>query len=454
VNRQFSPERGKPVIAIAGRANVGKSTLLNRLAGKRLAITADLPGTTRDRIFAIVSWEGRELVVVDTGGWQAKPGTPLDKMVKEQVEAAVSQADAIIFLADARQGVVTSDEEIADMLRASDKPVVLAVNKMDSAQQADQLADFYRLGTGKPIAISAYHNRGIGELMDAVLAMLPPPAPSALSSEELKLAIVGRPNVGKSTLLNALLGSERAITDDAPGTTRDALDAVAYWDAKRILLIDTAGIKRRGRVGTGVDYYSSLRALQAVNRSDIALLLVDASEFITAQDMHIAGYIIGLGKGIVLLVNKWDLVPRTERQDFKRHMEQQLRFMSYAPAVYISSKLGQNINRVFPEAWRVWIERRKRLSEAEVDAVVREAMRSHVIPRKGSRRLHIAKAYQDESKPATFILQVNDPQLIHFSYERYLENRIRRQFGFHGNPLRLIFTSTASMSVEKGRQKK
>ena len=440
-----------PIIAIVGRTNVGKSTLLNRLAGKRLAVIADLPGTTRDRVFASTSWQGRELLVVDTGGWQAKTSTVLDEMVKQQVEAAIAQADAIIFLVDAHQGVITTDEEIADILRATDKPVVLAVNKIDSAKQTNQMADFYHLSMGKPIAISAYHNLGIEELMDAMLAFLPPSPPSFVAPEEAKLAIVGRPNVGKSTLLNALLGSQRAITHESPGTTRDSLDAVVHWDDKKILLIDTAGIKRRGRVGVGVDYYSLLRALQAINRCDIALLLVDASEFITAQDMHIAGYVVGLGKGIVLLVNKWDLLPQTQRREFKRHVEQRLKFMSYAPVIYISSKLGQNINKVFPEAWRVWLERQKRLPKSEVNAVVKEAVSSHLTPRKGLKRLRIAQAYQDESRPATFIMQVNDPQLVHFSYQRYLENKLRRKFGFYGTPVQLIFTKAAHKSDKKGQ---
>ncbi|GAI38030.1 unnamed protein product, partial [marine sediment metagenome] len=258
-----------------------KSTLLNRLAGKRLAVVADLPGTTRDRVFAPVSWQGRELTMVDSGGWQAKPQTTLDEMVKQQVEAAISHAEVIIFLTDAKEGLIPADEEIADILRAANKPAVLAVNKVDSVKQGDSVADFYRLGIGTPVAISAYHNRGIDELMDAVLAFLPPSITSFVEPEEAKLAIVGRPNVGKSTLLNALLGNERAIVHEAPGTTRDTLDAMVRWDDKKALLIDTAGIKRRGRVGTGVNYYSLIRAVQAINRCDIALLLIDAGEFIT-----------------------------------------------------------------------------------------------------------------------------------------------------------------------------
>jgi len=430
----------RPIVAIVGRTNVGKSTLLNRLAGRRIAVVADLPGTTRDRVFAFVSWEGRELTVVDTGGWQTKPSTSLEQKVKQQVEAAIAQADAVIFLVDAKDGAIAADEEIADVLRAANKPIILAVNKVDSTKQANQVADFYHLGMGEPIAISAHHNRGIDDLMDAVLASLPPQPVSIAEPGEAKLAIVGRPNVGKSTLLNTLLRDERAIVHESPGTTRDSLDAMIRWDDKKILLVDTAGIKRRGKVGAGVDYYSLLRSLQAINRCDVALLLIDASEFITAQDMHIAGYIIEVGKGIILLVNKWDLVSQEQRQEFKRSVEQRLRFASYTSIIYISSKLGQGINRILPRAWEIWQERQKRIPQSEVDELVKQAVSSHPPPRTGSRRLHIARAYQDESQPATFVLKVNNPKLVHFSYQRYLENKLRQSFGFRGVPLKLIFT--------------
>jgi GTP-binding protein len=286
--------------------------------------------------------------------------------------------------------------------------------------------------------------------MDAVLATLPPPPPiTLLEAEEAKLAIVGRPNVGKSTLLNVLLGDERAIVHEAPGTTRDSLDAVVSLNDRKFLLIDTAGIKRRGRVDTGVDYYSLLRALQAINRCDVALLLIDASEFITAQDMHIAGYIIEVGRGIIPVVNKWDLVPQEQRQEFKQCMEQRLKFISYSSAIYISAKLGQNINRVLPQAWQVWQERQKRLPQPEINMVVKQAISSHPPPRKGSRQLRIVHAYQDESRAATFILQVNDPQLVHFSYQRYLENKFRHNFGFSGVPLQLIFTKASHKRNKK-----
>jgi GTP-binding protein len=429
-----------PIVAIVGRPNVGKSTLLNRLAGRRIAVVADLPGTTRDRIFAFVSWQGREFTVVDTGGWQGKPRGSLEQRVRQQVDAAIAQADVIIFLVDVKDGAIAADEAITDALRGTNKPVLLTVNKVDSARQANQVTDFYRLGVGEPIAISAHHNLGIDDLMSAVLACLPPQPVSIVEPAAAKVAIVGRPNVGKSTLLNALLGQERAIVNECPGTTRDSLDATIRWGDKEILLVDTAGIKRRGRVDAGVDYYSLLRALQAINRCDVALLLIDAGEFITAQDMHIAGYIIDGGKGVMLLVNKWDLVPREQRQRFRQGMERRLRFAPYIPVICISAKLELGINAILPQAWEIWQERQKRLPESGVDELIKQLMDSHPPPRTGSRRLRVARAYQDEAHPATFVLQVNDPKLVHFSYRRYLENKVRQDFGFRGVPLKLIFT--------------
>ncbi len=429
-----------PIVAIVGRPNVGKSTLLNRLAGRRIAVVADLPGTTRDRIFAPVSWEGRDITVVDTGGWQADPQSPLEHKVRYQVEAAIARADAIIFMVDARDGLIAADEEIADWLRQADKPTILVANKVDSPRQAEQVPDFYRLGTGEPVPISAHHNRGIRPLMDALLAALPDQPVSVATPDRARLAIVGRPNVGKSTLLNALLGEERAVVDETPGTTRDSLDAVIRWRRKEIVLVDTAGIKRRGRIEAGVDYYSLLRALQAVNRCDVALLLVDAGEVITAQDMHIAGYVLEAGKGMMLAVNKWDLVPEERKKEVKQKAERRFRFASYTPIVYISAQTGQGVNKILPQAWEIWQERQKRVTQSELSEVVKQAMATHPPPHTGSRRLRIYRAYQDETQAATFIFEVNDPRLVHFSYHRYLDNRLREGLGFHGVPLRLIFT--------------
>ncbi len=298
----------KPVVAIIGRQNVGKSTLLNRLAGKQIAITEDLPGTTRDRILADVSWQGTEFIVVDTGGLEPQPESPVAKGVKEQVETAITEADVIIFLLDVRDGVTPVDLELANKLRQVKKPILLVANKADNDRLEIGAVEFYQLGLGEPLAISAHHGRGVAELLDKIIPLLPVSAPHEVEPEMMKIAIVGRPNVGKSMLLNALLGEERAIVDDIPGTTRDALDTKLDFQGQNVLIIDTAGIRRRGKLEAGIEWYSVLRALRAIDRADVALLVIDATEPFTAQDMHIAGYIQQAVKGIVLVVNKWDLV--------------------------------------------------------------------------------------------------------------------------------------------------
>jgi len=371
----------RPIVAIVGRQNVGKSTLLNRMAGKPIAIVEDLPGTTRDRIFANVSWQGAGFTIVDTGGLELRPRSTIAQEVREQVEMAIIEADVIIFVADVRDGVIPSDLEIADMLRQSSKPIVLVANKADNAKLETGAVEFYQLGLGEPLAISAYHGRGTAELLDKIIALLPAPSPIEAEPEVMKVAIVGRPNVGKSMLLNALLGGERAIVDDAPGTTRDAIDTLFDFDGQSMLLIDTAGVRRRGRLGMGVERYSVLRALRAIGRADVVLLVLDATELVTAQDMHIAGYIQQAAKGIVLVVNKWDLVADGEIKEYHKHIRQQMKFMSYAPVLCISAKLGHGVDKVMPEVCRVYQERLKRLPTSAVNSVVQEAVATHHPPR-------------------------------------------------------------------------
>jgi len=429
----------KPIVAIIGRQNVGKSTLLNRVAGKPIAIVADLPGTTRDRIFASVSWQGVEFTIVDTGGLEVKPQSTIAQGVKEQVEVAIAEADIIIFLVDVRDGVIPSDLEIADRLRQVSKPIVLVANKVDNAKLETGAAEFYELGLGEPLAISAYHGRGTPELLDRVISLLPAPLPIEAEPEIMKVAIVGRPNVGKSMLLNALLGGERAITDDIPGTTRDAIDTLFDFDGQGVLLIDTAGIRRRGRLGVGVERYSVIRALRAIDRADIALLVLDATELLTAQDMHIAGYVLQAFKGIVLMVNKWDLAVDESTTECSKYIRSQLKFMPYAPVLYISAKLKQGVDKVMPQVCQVYQERFKRLSTAAVNNVVQQAVAAHNLPRRGRKRLKILSATQTEVNPPTFAFFVNDAGLIHFSYRRYLENKLRQSFGFAGTPVRLVF---------------
>ena len=435
----------KPIVAIIGRKNVGKSTLLNRLAGKPIAIVADLPGTTRDRIFADVSWQGVEFTIVDTGGLEVSPRSAIAQGVKGQVEAAIAEADVIIFLVDIKDGVVPSDLEIADMLRSSSKPIVLVANKADNARLETQAVEFYELGLGEPLAISAYHGRGTAELLDRIISLLPTPSLAEAETEIMKLAIVGRPNVGKSTLLNALLGSERAIVDEVPGTTHDAIDTLLDFGGQSVILIDTAGIRRRGRWGMGVERYSVIRALRAIDGADVVLLVLDATELLTAQDMHIAGYIQQAAKGVVLVVNKWDLAVGMNVAECNRYIRSQLRFMSYAPVEYISAKLGQGVDKVMPQACQVYQERLKRLPTTAVNSVVQQAVAAHTLPRTGGKQLKVLYATQAEVNPPTFVFFVNDARLIHFSYQRYLENKLRQAFGFAGTPFRLIFKNRGEL---------
>jgi len=429
----------KPIVAIVGRQNVGKSTLLNRLTGKPLAIVENLPGTTRDRIFADVSWQGVEFIMVDTGGLELGLNSTIAKGVKEQVEVAVTEADVIVFLVDVTSGKTTSDLEVVDMLRQVSTPILLVANKADNARLETEAIEFYELGLGEPLAVSAYHGRGTAELLDKIVSLLPAPSPVEAKSEVVKVAIVGRPNVGKSMLLNTLVGEKRAIVDDIPGTTRDAIDTLVDFDGQSVLLIDTAGIRRRGRVGMGVERYSVIRALRAIDRADIVLLVLDATEMVTAQDMHVAGYIQQATKGIVLAVNKWDLVTDKNITEWNRYVRSQLKFMTYAPVLYISAKFGQGVDKIIPQVRQVYQERLKRFSTAEVNEVIQQAVAAHNLPRSGSKQLKVLYATQTEVNPPTFVFFVNDAKLIHFSYRRYLENKLRQSFGFAGTPFRLVF---------------
>jgi GTP-binding protein len=428
----------KPVVAIIGRQNVGKSTLLNRLVGKRLAIVEDLPGTTRDRVLVSVSWQGKEFTLVDTGGLDTKPQSTIIQGVKEQVEIAIDEADVVIFLVNVRDGVTLVDQEIADKLRQSSKPILLVVNKADNDKLEAEAVEFYELGMGEPIVISAHHGRGTAELLDKLITLLPAASPIEAEPDIMKVAIVGRPNVGKSMLLNAILGEERAIVDDTPGTTRDTVDTFLDFQGQSVLLIDTAGIRRKGRQEVGIEKYSVIRALRAIDRSDIALLVVDASEPLTAQDVHIGGYVRQMAKGIVIIVNKWDLVPDKNKTKWNRFIRSQLKFLPYAPILYTSAKFGQGVENIMPQVYQIYEERHKRLPTAAVNSVVQQAVAAHNLPRTGNKQLKILYATQAEINPPTFVFFVNDTK-IHFSYQRYLENKLRQSFGFIGTPLRFVF---------------
>jgi len=439
----------KPVVAIVGRANVGKSTLFNRLAGESVAVVEDLPGTTRDRVFADVSWQEHEVTLVDTGGLELRPGSSLAQKVKEQAEAAIAEADVIIFMVDVRDGVITADCEIADLLRICRKPVILAANKADNSRWETHLSDFYKLGLGTPLAVSAQHSRGIDELWQSLVPLLPDVSESLVDSDKPKLAIVGRPNVGKSMLLNAIVGKARAIVDQTPGTTRDAVDTIFNFGGQELLLIDTAGIRRRGHVSIGVEYYSLIRALRAINRCDVALLVTDATEFITAQDVHIAGYIKQSGKGMVLVINKCDLVPDQPKEVYFQQVQQRLKFMAHIPVLFVSAKFKRGLGEVLPKALEVWREGQKRLSDPVVDKFIKQAVMAHTRPRKGLKQLEVFRAYQAGTRPPRFTLLVNDPELVHFSYQRYLENKLRQTFGFSGTSVRLLFRRAASRKLQK-----
>ncbi|MCX5995090.1 MAG: ribosome biogenesis GTPase Der [Chloroflexi bacterium] len=431
----------KPIVAIVGRPNVGKSTLFNRLAGERIAVVEDLPGTTRDRVYADITWGERELTLIDTGGFEPRPDSDLRQKVKHQAEVAIDEADVILFMVDVLDGVTIPDQETAEALMRSRKPIILAVNKADNDQRRQQAFQFHELGIGEPIAISAHHGIGVSDLMDEVCAKLPTSEPAAEEPAMLKIAIVGRPNVGKSMLLNAILGQERAIVSEIPGTTRDATDTVFNYGGESMLFIDTAGIRRRGKIEVGIERYSVMRSLNAISRSDVALLIIESAEIMNEQDMHIAGYIHEALKGIVVVVNKWDLARElgVDKTQCASEIKQKLKFFPDAPIVFASAQFGKGIDQVLSAAKRVYQERQKRLPTPLLNEEMNRVVAAHPPPSLWGKQLKLSYVTQPGVNPPTFVFFVNDPKLIHFSYQRYLENSLRKAFGFKGTPLKLIF---------------
>jgi GTP-binding protein len=446
----------KPVVALVGRPNVGKSTLFNRLAGERLAIVDDTPGTTRDRIFAGSDWNGIEFDIIDTGGIDPEHGgkTPLSigsadfiEQIRDQAEMAIRDADAVLFLTDGTVGVTAPDREVAAILRRYQQllngepwpPIFLVVNKCESANRRAEASQFYELGIGEPYAISASQGIGTGDLLDALVAAFPVQEESG-EDESIKIAIVGKPNAGKSSLLNRLVGSERSIVSPIPGTTRDAVDTRIEVDGLEVTLIDTAGIRRRGRIDPGVEKYSVLRSFKAIERADVALLMIDAEEGITAQDTHIAGFILDAWKSTVLLVNKWDIIDKDSYtfEDYTYHVRQELKFMDYFPILFISAKTGQRVDQVLPLALRVQEERIRRITTSSLNQILRKAQDEHHAPSRSGRQLKIYYGTQVRSDPPTFLVYVNDPGLMHFSYMRYIENCIRKEYGFLGTPIHVV----------------
>ncbi len=450
----------KPVVALVGRPNVGKSTLFNRLIGRPTAIVEDVPGTTRDRIYGDSDWNGVGFVVIDTGGLElpesmsdARRHVPVDVSgsdsgrfigsIQNQAQLAIDEADAVVLVVDGRAGLTAADVEVADVLRLSEKPVFVAVNKAENERVQQDAVEFWNLGLGDPYPISAYHGDGVADMLDELVKALPPYPVDEEEAETIGIAIVGRPNVGKSSLLNALVGQERSIVSDVPGTTRDPIDMQLTYDGQRITLIDTAGIRRRGRVEQGIEQYSVLRSMRAIDRADVALLLIDAEEGVTAQDMHVAGYVLERSKSVVVLINKWDAVEKDSNtmNEYARTVREQLDFLDYVPVLFISAKTRQRVAKVLPTALQVISARRHRLSTGEVNQVLQDAYNAIQMPMRQGRPLRIYYGTQVGNDPPTFVIFVNDEDLVHFSYARYLENQIRAYFPFEGTPIKLAFRS-------------
>jgi GTP-binding protein len=453
-----------PVVAIVGRPNVGKSTLFNRLIGERLAIVEDVPGTTRDRVYGIGEWNGRRFTVVDTGGLELEPGSDIEARVQDQARVAMQEADVILFVVDAAAGLAPLDHEVADRLRRASKPIILVINKADNPRRELEGVEFYALGMEPAIAVSAQHGRSTGDLADMVVEALPPEleGASAQSDEAVadgdldelaetemgppRVAIVGRPNTGKSTFVNRVLGQERMIVSDVPGTTRDPVDTTVMVDEEPMVLVDTAGIRRRGSVQQGIERYSVLRSMKAIDRADVAVVMTDATEGYTAQDAHVVGHVLEAGKGIVLVINKWDVVEKDGHtaDEWLKVLRREAPYLAWADVVFASAMTGQRMERILREARRVADERYRRVPTADLNRVVMDAVRAHPPSHVRNRLGKVLYATQVSVAPPTFVIFVNDPELIHFSYRRYLENRIRDEYGFLGTPIRLILRERAS----------
>ena len=448
----------KPVVAIVGRPNVGKSTIFNRIIGRNLAIVEDMPGVTRDRNYADATWEGKSFLLVDTGGFEPGSPDPMYTKMREQTTLAVEEADIIIFLLDGKQGLLPPDIEVCNKLRASSKPVIYAVNKIDGERHEGLIPDFYRLGIDRLFPISALHGQGYSEFMDEIVRLLP--AAHSLNEEHKidtlpRIAIIGRPNVGKSSFVNALMGEDRMIVSPAAGTTRDSIDSVYQYYGRKYILVDTAGIRSRGKVGQGVEKYSVMRAMKSIDRADVALVLIDAAEGITEQDERIVGLAHESGKGIIIVLNKWDIVADKEERykSFLADIQQRLKFADYASMLTISSVTRQRITKVFDEIDAVMVECQRRVPTSELNRVFEKLAASHEPPLYRGKRVKYYYITQVGIKPPTFIVFANYPQGVHFSYIRYIENNLRRAFGFHGTPVR-IFAKKRREAQAGNRRKK
>jgi GTP-binding protein len=431
----------KPIVALVGRPNVGKSTLFNRLIGERRAIVEDIPGTTRDRHYGDVDWGGRAFSLIDTGGLILGDTDRLTEQVRAQAEIAMREADVIVMLTDIVEGLIGADQEIADLLRRAGKPVVLVANKADNLKRELALYEFHALGLGDPMPVSAERGLGTGDLLDALIELLPQAPTDDEEDETIHVALVGRTNVGKSSLLNRLLGEERVIVSEVPGTTRDAIDTRIVFEGQEITLIDTAGIRRRGRIDRGIEQYSVIRSMRAISRADVSLLLLDGTAGVTAQDAHIAGYVLEEAKSVIVVVNKWDLVEKDTHTlaQYEEYVRRELKFMPWVPVVFISALTGQRAHRLMPLVLRLYQERRARLTTSQINDIIRDAVARRQPQTMAGRKLRIYYGTQPAVDPPTFVLFVNDPELVHFGYQRYLENRIREAYPFEGTPIRISF---------------
>ena len=431
----------KPVVAIVGRPNVGKSTLFNALAGSRIAIVEDTPGVTRDRIYADVTWLDRSFTLIDTGGIEPDAKDVILSQMREQAMMAIDMADVILFMTDVRQGVVDADDKVADMLRKSQKPVLLVVNKVDSIRKFEMdVYEFYNLGIGEPVPISSANMQGLGDMLDILTGMLPVPEPSEEEDDLPRIAIVGKPNVGKSSLINKILGENRLLVSDIAGTTRDAVDTRVLYNGREYIFIDTAGLRRQAKIKEEIERYSVLRTVTAVDRADIAVIMIDAAEGVSEQDARIAGIAHEKGKGIVIAVNKWDAVEKDDKTIYRytEKIRQVLSFMPYAEIVFLSAKTGQRINRLFETVDTVIANQNLRVQTGVLNEILAEAVALQQPPSDKGSRLKIFYMTQVAVKPPTFVLFVNEKKLMHFSYTRYLENKIRDTFGFGGTSLKFI----------------
>ena len=437
----------KPIIAIVGRPNVGKSTLFNRLLGRRKAMVDDVPGVTRDRNYGNVERFDVPFILIDTGGFEPETNDRLLQQMREQSQLAMEEADVILFVMDGRDGLTPADREVVEMLRRVDKPVFYVVNKVDGDRQETTIGEFYALGVEHLFPVSAEHNRGVDDLMDEVVRAFPQSTPGSAEEEVTKIAVVGRPNVGKSSLVNRLVGFERVVANPTPGTTRDSIDTPFTCNRKRYLLIDTAGIRRRGRVTQKIEKYSVMDALRSIERADVVLIVLNAEEGVTEQDAKIAGYAYEAGRGCIFVVNKWDTLEKDNSTlgRFVETIRMEFKYLPFAPILFVSAKSGQRLGRIMAEVETVMAQYDKRVSTSELNRVFKEAVETHTPPLHQGRRVKFYYATQVGTRPPAFIVFTNQPDGIHFSYERYLMNQLREAFDFTGTPIRLFF---------KGRERK